>query len=156
MRRDEITRRDLSLFQRTGAIEEHRKMRNYLRRMEREGVQRVKMFLVITAAYVIFWGPLFFVTLVHHPVIGNPTGYEVIATDGPLPRDNRDSVLALNPALMRRSRATRMGFIDIYAARDRSRYCTLPSCDLRSVKCHVAYTSRECTDSLLQSIFEDG
>ncbi|XP_077262330.1 uncharacterized protein LOC143897499 isoform X1 [Temnothorax americanus] len=62
---------------RTGAIEEHRKMRNYLRRMEREGVQRVKMFLVITAAYVLFWGPLFFVTLVHHPVIGNPTGYEV-------------------------------------------------------------------------------
>ncbi|XP_029678115.1 uncharacterized protein LOC115244546 isoform X1 [Formica exsecta] len=62
---------------RTGAVEEHRKMRNYLRRMEREGVQRVKMFLVITAAYVIFWGPLFFVTLVHHPIIGNPTGYEV-------------------------------------------------------------------------------
>ncbi|XP_011314886.1 uncharacterized protein [Fopius arisanus] len=62
---------------RGGALEEHRKMRNYLRRMEREGVQRVKMFLVITAAYVIFWGPLFFVTLVHHPVIGNTTGYEV-------------------------------------------------------------------------------
>lgn len=58
-------------------MEEHRRMRNYLRRMEREGVQRVKMFLVITAAYVIFWGPLFFVTLVHHPVIGNATGYEV-------------------------------------------------------------------------------
>ncbi|XP_034939028.1 uncharacterized protein [Chelonus insularis] len=62
---------------RGGAVEEHRKMRNYLQRMEREGVQRVKMFLVITAAYVIFWGPLFFVTLVHHPVIGNTTGYEV-------------------------------------------------------------------------------
>jgi len=104
MYRDEITRRDPLPFQRTGAIEEHRKMRNYLRRMEREGVQRVKMFLVITAAYVIFWGPLFFVTLVHHPVIGNPTGYEVITTDGPLPRDNRHSVLALNPALMRRPR----------------------------------------------------
>lgn len=70
-------KRHPSIFQRIGAIEEHRKMRNYLRRMEREGVQRVKMFLVITAAYVIFWGPLFFVTLVHHPVIGNPTGYEV-------------------------------------------------------------------------------
>lgn len=53
-------------------------MRNYLKRMEREGVQRVKMFLVITAAYGIFWGPLFFVTLVDHPSIGNPTGYEVI------------------------------------------------------------------------------
>lgn len=52
-------------------------MRNYLRRMEREGVQRVKMFLVITAAYVLFWGPLFFVTLVHHPALGNQLGYEV-------------------------------------------------------------------------------
>lgn len=67
----------LPKFQRVGAIEEHRKMRNYLRRIERDGVQRVKMFLVITAAYVIFWGPLFFVTLVHHPAIGNATGYEV-------------------------------------------------------------------------------
>ncbi|XP_060829743.1 uncharacterized protein LOC132914558 isoform X2 [Bombus pascuorum] len=62
---------------RSGAAEEHRKMRNYLKRMEREGVQRVKMFLVVTAAYVIFWGPLFFVTLVNHAIIGNPTGYEV-------------------------------------------------------------------------------
>ncbi|XP_043683336.1 uncharacterized protein LOC122636311 isoform X3 [Vespula pensylvanica] len=62
---------------RSNALEEYRKMRNYLRRMEQEGVQRVKMFLVITAAYVIFWGPLFFVTLVHHPIIGNAIGYEV-------------------------------------------------------------------------------
>jgi hypothetical protein len=60
-----------------GAVEEQRRMRNYLRRMEREGVQRVKMFLVITAAYVLFWGPLFFVTLVHHPALGNQLGYEV-------------------------------------------------------------------------------
>lgn len=52
-------------------------MRNYLKRMEREGIQRVKMFLVITAAYVIFWGPLFFVTVFHHPLIGNKTGHEV-------------------------------------------------------------------------------
>lgn len=53
-------------------------MRDYLRRMEKDGVQRVKMFLVITAAYVLFWGPLFFVTLVQHPLIGNALGYEVI------------------------------------------------------------------------------
>lgn len=33
--------------------------------MEKEGVTRVKMFLVITVAYLIFWGPLFFVTLVN-------------------------------------------------------------------------------------------
>jgi hypothetical protein len=58
-------------------MEEQRRMRNYLRRMEREGVQRVKMFLVITAAYVLFWGPLFFVTLVHHPALGTALGYEV-------------------------------------------------------------------------------
>lgn len=52
-------------------------MRDYLSRMERDGVQRVKMFLVITAAYVLFWGPLFFVTLVNHPIVGNPLGHEV-------------------------------------------------------------------------------
>lgn len=52
-------------------------MRDYLHKMERDGVQRVKMFLVITAAYVLFWGPLFFVTLVNHPVVGNPLGHEV-------------------------------------------------------------------------------
>lgn len=45
--------------------------------MEIEGVQRVKMFLVITTAYVLFWGPLFFVTLVNHPVVGTPLGHEV-------------------------------------------------------------------------------
>ena len=33
--------------------------------MEQEGVARVKMFLVITVAYLIFWGPLFLVTLVN-------------------------------------------------------------------------------------------
>lgn len=65
-------------FQATGALEEHRRMREYLRRMERDGVQRVKMFLVITGAYVLFWGPLFFVTLVNHPIVGNPLGHEVI------------------------------------------------------------------------------
>ncbi|XP_020294270.1 uncharacterized protein LOC109859938 isoform X2 [Pseudomyrmex gracilis] len=72
-----IDTRNGTMTKRLGAVEEHRKMRNYLRRMEREGVQRVKMFLVITAAYILFWGPLFFVTLVRHPAIGNPTGYEV-------------------------------------------------------------------------------
>nr|XP_022918774.1 uncharacterized protein LOC111427742 isoform X3 [Onthophagus taurus] len=60
----------------SGALEEHRKMREYLDRMERDGVQRVKMFVIITAAYVLFWGPLFFVTLVNHPVLGNPLGHE--------------------------------------------------------------------------------
>lgn len=52
-------------------------MQRYLRRVEKEGVQRVKMFLVITAAYVLFWSPLFFVTLAHHPEIASPVAYEV-------------------------------------------------------------------------------
>jgi len=39
------------------------KVRKYLTKIEREGTERVKMFLVITMAYLIFWGPLFFVTL---------------------------------------------------------------------------------------------
>ncbi|KAE9532808.1 hypothetical protein AGLY_009889 [Aphis glycines] len=61
-----------------GAVEEHQRMRNYLLRIEREGVQKVKMFVVITAAYVIFWGPLFFVTLVQHPLYGNRSDYECV------------------------------------------------------------------------------
>jgi len=40
-------------------------IKQYIERMEREGVARVKMFLVITVAYLIFWGPLFLVTLVN-------------------------------------------------------------------------------------------
>ena len=31
--------------------------------MEEEGIARVKMFIAITVAYLIFWGPLFLVTL---------------------------------------------------------------------------------------------
>jgi hypothetical protein len=31
--------------------------------MEQEGIARVKMFMVITVAYLVFWGPLFLVTL---------------------------------------------------------------------------------------------
>ncbi|KAG7159300.1 5-hydroxytryptamine receptor 4-like [Homarus americanus] len=42
---------------------EHHQVNNYITRMEREGVERVKMFVVVTVAYVVFWGPLFLVTL---------------------------------------------------------------------------------------------
>ncbi|XP_042891117.1 uncharacterized protein LOC122265761 isoform X2 [Penaeus japonicus] len=42
---------------------EHRQVNSYINRMEREGVERVKMFVVVTVAYVVFWGPLFLVTL---------------------------------------------------------------------------------------------
>ena len=41
-------------------------IKEYIARMEQEGVARVKMFLVITVAYLIFWGPLFIVTLANY------------------------------------------------------------------------------------------
>jgi len=42
---------------------ESNKIQSYIAKMEREGIARVKMFIVITVAYLIFWGPLFIVTL---------------------------------------------------------------------------------------------
>lgn len=54
-----------------------RRLRGYLARVEREGVRRVRMFLVITAAYILFWGPLFLVTLLHHPALTTHIAYEV-------------------------------------------------------------------------------
>ncbi|XP_061709758.1 uncharacterized protein LOC133519711 isoform X4 [Cydia pomonella] len=54
-----------------------RRLRGYLARVEREGVRRVRMFVVITAAYVLFWGPLFIVTLLHHPALTSHIAYEM-------------------------------------------------------------------------------
>nr|XP_037875013.1 uncharacterized protein LOC105841761 isoform X2 [Bombyx mori] len=54
-----------------------RRLRGYLARVEREGVRRVRMFLVITAAYVLFWGPLFMITLLHHPALTSHVAYEL-------------------------------------------------------------------------------
>ncbi|CAH2075089.1 unnamed protein product, partial [Iphiclides podalirius] len=54
-----------------------RRLRGYLARVEREGVRRVRMFLVITAAYVLFWGPLFIITLLHHPALTSHVAYEM-------------------------------------------------------------------------------
>ena len=42
---------------------ESQRIKSYLAKLEREGIARVKMFIVITIAYLIFWGPLFLVTL---------------------------------------------------------------------------------------------
>ncbi|XP_022252000.1 histamine H2 receptor-like isoform X1 [Limulus polyphemus] len=42
---------------------EHEHIHNYIHRLEREGLNRVKMFVVLLVAYVIFWGPLFAITL---------------------------------------------------------------------------------------------
>ena len=43
------------------------KIQSYIRHLETEGISRVKMFIVITTAYLIFWGPLFLVTLGNYP-----------------------------------------------------------------------------------------
>merc|ERR1712080_213878 len=48
-----------------GTVPPSSNIKEYIARMEQEGVARVKMFLVITVAYLIFWGPLFLVTLVN-------------------------------------------------------------------------------------------
>ena len=38
------------------------KVKHYLDRINREGVARVKMFFIVTIAYLLFWGPLFLVS----------------------------------------------------------------------------------------------
>ena len=38
-------------------------MESYM--FEEEGIKHVKMFVIITLAYIIFWGPLFVVTLIN-------------------------------------------------------------------------------------------
>ena len=40
-----------------------RRLKCYIAKMEEEGIARVKMFMAITVAYLILWGPLFLVTL---------------------------------------------------------------------------------------------
>ena len=55
----------LSFTFQKGNVRPTSNIKEYIARMEQEGVVRVKMFLVITVAYLIFWGPLFLVTLVN-------------------------------------------------------------------------------------------
>lgn len=43
---------------------DQRHLHGYIQRLEQEGLQRVKMFVVILIAYIVFWGPLFTVTLI--------------------------------------------------------------------------------------------
>jgi len=40
-------------------------MQTYMLEFEEEGIKHVKMFVIITLAYIIFWGPLFLVTLIN-------------------------------------------------------------------------------------------
>uniref|UniRef100_A0A0K2TZ94 G-protein coupled receptors family 1 profile domain-containing protein n=1 Tax=Lepeophtheirus salmonis TaxID=72036 RepID=A0A0K2TZ94_LEPSM len=46
-----------------GVDSESYRIKSYIQKMEKEGIARVKMFIIITVAYLIFWGPLFLVTL---------------------------------------------------------------------------------------------
>ena len=59
-----LTPFSINLFQK-GGLPPPNNIGVYIERMEREGIARVKMFLVITVAYLIFWGPLFLVTLLN-------------------------------------------------------------------------------------------
>jgi len=42
------------------------KIQRYIEHLETEGITRVKMYMVITTAYLIFWAPLFLVTLTNY------------------------------------------------------------------------------------------
>lgn len=45
----------------TPAVEEDSNFQKMLRRLERDGLQRIRMFTTICMVYVLFWGPLFLV-----------------------------------------------------------------------------------------------
>jgi hypothetical protein len=47
----------------TSSTNDARRIKAYVAKLEREGLARVKMFMAITVAYLVFWGPLFLVTL---------------------------------------------------------------------------------------------
>ncbi|KAK4299597.1 hypothetical protein Pmani_028130, partial [Petrolisthes manimaculis] len=55
----------------------HLQVNSYITRMEKEGVRRVKMFVVVTVCYVVFWGPLFMVTLLTPSGGDTGLGHEV-------------------------------------------------------------------------------
>jgi len=42
------------------------KIQRYIQHLETEGISRVKMYMIITTAYLIFWAPLFLVTLINY------------------------------------------------------------------------------------------
>ncbi|CAM1297591.1 Uncharacterised protein r2_g693 [Pycnogonum litorale] len=56
---------------------EHQQIRNYIQRMEREGLQRVRMFVTIVIAYILFWSPLSAVIIVEPLLDYPPLTYQV-------------------------------------------------------------------------------
>ncbi|XP_023218025.1 uncharacterized protein LOC111620343 [Centruroides sculpturatus] len=49
----------------------------YIERLEQEGIRRVKMFVVILVAYLLFWGPLFIVMLFQPNIDSKSSSYEI-------------------------------------------------------------------------------
>ncbi|GAB6029497.1 hypothetical protein CHUAL_005251 [Chamberlinius hualienensis] len=60
----------------TGICESHR-VRSFIHQFEREGIKRVKMFVITTMAYVIFWCPLFVVTVADPSAKNFGLAYEI-------------------------------------------------------------------------------
>ncbi|KAG8189586.1 hypothetical protein JTE90_023655 [Oedothorax gibbosus] len=56
---------------------ESQQIQSYINRLEKDGIRRVKMFVVLLVAYLLFWGPLFIVILIQPGVQGPSTSYEM-------------------------------------------------------------------------------
>ncbi|KAG8189749.1 hypothetical protein JTE90_012924 [Oedothorax gibbosus] len=56
---------------------ESQQIQSYIHRLEQEGIRRVKSFAIILAAYVLFWGPLFTLTLIQPGRPGYAITYEI-------------------------------------------------------------------------------
>ena len=60
------------------------KIERYIHHLETEGITRVKMYIVITTAYLIFWAPLFLV------------GFHIFPSSSPLKKKESESSLPLH------------------------------------------------------------
>ncbi|GFR07332.1 g_PROTEIN_RECEP_F1_2 domain-containing protein [Trichonephila clavata] len=56
---------------------ESQQIQSYIHRLEQEGIRRVKSFAIILAAYILFWGPLFTLTLIQPGRPGYAITYEI-------------------------------------------------------------------------------
>ncbi|GIY43286.1 g_PROTEIN_RECEP_F1_2 domain-containing protein [Caerostris extrusa] len=59
------------------ACNESQQIQSYIHRLEQEGIRRVKSFAIILAAYILFWGPLFTLTLIQPGRPGYAITYEI-------------------------------------------------------------------------------
>ncbi|XP_054163721.1 uncharacterized protein LOC128961500 [Oppia nitens] len=56
--------------------DDQRNFYNYVQRLENEGISRVKMFVIILIAYLLFWGPLYIITITQ-PGLETSLTYEI-------------------------------------------------------------------------------